>query len=385
MEQGLACTVAGRCGGCPSISTPYAEQLTHKRDALVAAWREAGLPEAALEALTVHSAGAGGLRDRTDLTFQRVEGAPVLGLWALDRQELVPVGACPMASDALRAFMVDLAADPPPIDRASLRLRVAPDGRRGLWIDAANADIKVLLDEEAWLTRQLASAHVEMGQRRKTLFVAEDRLRLQKNPELHPWFQTWVDGADGLTPVPLFGTVGGFSQPGLATNRLLVERVLGRVRPLGAVRWLELGAGSGNFTLPLASVAAEVTAAETDPLARQGLERSAAEAGLSDRIDAISANMHRADGHLIGLVAAADAIFADPPRSGLRAFVDALAAVGSGEGPRDLVYVSCFADSLIADLARLAELGWGAVSVEGIDQFPQTEHGEWLVHLQRAG
>jgi 23S rRNA (uracil1939-C5)-methyltransferase len=281
-----SCAVAGICGGCPWIGRPYADQLGAKRAHLRALWREAGLPDPG--EVPIASAGEDGLRDRADLAFRRVDGVPVLGLWDLSGERLVDVGDCPAASPALRAFLATLRADPPPIDRASLRLRVSPGGRRGLWIDAANADIKALLDEGAWLRRRLADSVVEMGQRRKPL-VDEDRLRLSKDHELLPWFRTWI----GDQPVRLYGPVGGFTQAGHAVNRLLVSRAAALAAATGARRWLELGAGHGNFTLPLAA-AGEVVALEIDPLAREGLERAAEEAGLVERVQVLAGDVHRA-------------------------------------------------------------------------------------------
>jgi 23S rRNA (uracil1939-C5)-methyltransferase len=271
-----------------------------------------------------------------------------------------------------------LRADPPPIDRASLRLRVDPDGARGLWIDAANVDVKTLMDEGDWLRRLLAAGVVvEIGQRRKPLYVdpEDGRLRLSKDVELRPWFRTWVDGR----AVPLYGPVGGFSQPSLAANRLLVARAAALCAETGARRWMELGAGNGNLTLPLAATGAEVTALELDGTARAGLERSAAELGLT--VEVVAADVHRAAG-LGPLIDAAEAVLADPPRSGLRGFVDALAA--RERRPAHLVYVSCHADSLAADAARLAAIGYAAARVEGVDQFPQSPHVEWLVRFDLA-
>ncbi len=372
------CGVAGRCGGCPWIGRPYDEQLEAKRAHLRGLWRDAGLPADVVADPPIASAGEAGLRDRMDVAWRRVDGLPVLGMWDVENATLVDVGPCPAASAPLRAFLQWLRADTPPIDRASLRLRVDPDGVRGLWIDAANVDVKALMDEGDWLRRLLAAGVVvEIGQRRKPLYAdAEDgRLRLSKDVALRPWFRTWI----GDRAVPLYGPVGGFSQPSLAANRLLVERVVALCVATGARRYLELGAGNGNLTLPLAGAGTEVTALELDGTARAGLERSAAEAGVS--VAVVAADVHRAAG-LGPLIDAADAVLADPPRSGLRGFVDALAA--REVLPPHLVYVACHADSLVADAARLAALGYAPVVVEGVDQFPQSPHIEWLVRFDRT-
>jgi len=391
MKRSL-CSVVG-CGGCPWIEVPYEEQLERKRVEFRSQWLAAGLPEASVADLPIASAGAWGLRDRTDLAFRRIDGVPTLGLWSLTGDDLVDVGPCPALAPGLRAFVEHVRGDPLPLERASLRLRVGPDGRRGVWIDAANEDLKRLLDESDWLRRRLAEGVlVEAGQRRKPVVDDGARLKLEKHARLEPWFQTWVGGgafegtrsdrAQHGAPLQLFGPVGGFTQPSLAANRLLVAEVDHRARALGAARWLELGAGIGNFTLPLAYVAPEpVVVVENDLLAVLGLQRGAQAAGLSDRIEVARADLQRADAELLRRLQEADAVLADPPRSGLGRTIDALDVLPPQARPPWFVYVSCYAESLVSDCADLVALGYEPGPVSGVDQFPHTPHGEWVVTL----
>lgn len=360
------CSVAGRCGGCPWFGQP--DQRARRLEALTARWREAGLPEAPLSRAEVRGLGEHGLRDRVDLAWT----GEALGLVALDGPEVVEVGPCPALSAPLLRFVQDLRADPPPASPLTLRCRVAPDGARGLWVDASNLNIKAILDEAGWLRRWLgAGVAVEMGQRRKPAHEQDGRMALLKEPVLRPWFQTWLDED---RPSPLFLPIGGFSQPGHALNRLLVGRVRAAAQAIGAARWLEIGAGAGNFTLPLAAGGAEVRAIEHDPIAVAGLQRGLAHAGL--RAEVMQADMGRPDG--ARWLEQAEAVLVDPPRSGLRGFAAALAQTHGA-----LVYVSCEAGSLVADLAVLHAAGWEIRHLEGVDQFPQTPHGEWIVSLAR--
>ena len=373
----VQCEVGGLCGGCAWIGTPYADQLAEKRATFASLWREAGLPEDVLADIPGYSAGEAGLRDRIDLAHRRQADGPVLGLFDLERTRIVDVGACPAASPELRDFIGELRADPPPIDKASLRLRVGPNNERGLWIDAANADIKALLDEASWLQRQLAGAFVELGQRRKPLVADASRLRLEKKPELRPWFRTWIGDREALLYMP----VGGFSQPSLAANRLLVSRAMALVERAGAARWLELGAGCGNFTLPLAGSGAEVIAAETDRTALDGLARATREQGLESRIRTERLSMDGPSDEARALLAEADAVFADPPRSGLGRFTEAIADLDAP--PSAIVYASCHGEALVRDAARLTAMGYQPRSLELVDQFPQTPRAEWLALFTR--
>lgn len=365
----LDCAHGQRCGGCPWIGRPLRAQQADKLAQLLAlaAGPLRGALEAAVSAGGLHSLGEGGLRDRADL---RLEGGR-LGLWSLDGAELVDLSACPMMSPALAGWFEQVRADLPPVARAGLRLRVSPSGAQGLWLDLANLDTKALLDEGAWLRRAAERAVIELGQRRKRLTLGEP-LRLG-NPELLPWFETWLSAE---RPTPLFGPVGGFSQPSLAGNRVLVglirdlavavgERLRARGLPQ---RWLEYGAGNGNLTLPLAAVSEGVAALEVDPLAIAGLAQGAAAAGLTDKVRVL----RRAE--------PAPAALVDPPRAGLGPFLPELLRLA----PEELLYVSCHGPALVGDLGPLWEAGYRPRRLTGVDSFPQSPHAEWVLWLSRG-
>ncbi len=83
------------------------------------------------------------------------------------------------------------------------------------------------------------------------------------------------------------------------------------------------------------------------------------------------------------LVLGREAILADPPRSGLGPFAEALNGLAPSLRPPHLVYVSCHVDALGRDAAVLARAGYRAVAVDGIDQFPHTPHAEVVLLLRR--
>lgn len=366
------CALAGRCGGCPWIHRAMPEQISSRLDALAALWAEVGLPEADLREVAVHEVGDRAVRDKVDLSLRRDEGGVALGLRGLGDGGIVDQPACPLLTPPLQAWVDLIRQDLPPVPRASLRLRVAPDGARGLWLDTANVTIKALLDEGDWLRRALDQGAIELGQRWKRVVLEDGRPRL-RDPQLYPWFETWV-GAE-LTAAPLYSAIGGFSQSGLASNRVLVRRVRDAIARTGARRWVELGCGSGNLTLPLAAEVERVMAIDIDPLALAGLSRSAAELGLSERVTVARASLA---GGALPWLEGADGALVDPPRSGLGPAVAALAH----HAPAWVLYVSCDAGSLVTDLRALADAGYRVARIEGVDQFPHSPHGEWVALLQ---
>lgn len=379
----IPCALAGRCSGCKWIGRPWAEQEAEKAQTLAAWWAAAGL--APITPPPVREIAQAGLRDRVDLTLRREASGLALGLWDLAGGPLLDVPTCPQMSPALAALLGDFRADLPDIDLGSVRLRVGPDGARGVWLDLPNETTQRLIEEQTWIRRLADRVWVEVGQRRKPLEEVDGRFKLRRQPELKPWFRTFLrDHPDAPErPQDLYLTLGDFTQVGVEANRVLVGEVARLAWEMKTDRWLELGAGSGNFTLPLAAQGALVTAVEVEPRALAGLGRAAAEAGLSDRIFPRAASFHRADPALTALFSEHRAVLADPPRSGLGAALDALGAVPEAQRPAVFLYVSCFGESLVADAVRLHALGYHPGGVLGVDLYPQSPHCEWVAVFRR--
>jgi len=144
---------------------------------------------------------------------------------------------------------------------------------------------------------------------------------------------------------------------------------------------LELFAGAGLFTLPLARRFERLVAVESNPGAVADLEENLAAAGLGE-IEIVAQAVEEAfeGGTLASL--RPDAVVLDPPRGGLepaaREGLPRLAA------PR-VVYVSCDPATLARDVAVLADRGYELVALEGFDLFPQTAHVEAVACLRRSG
>lgn len=353
-----SCQLAGTCPGCGWIETPFAEQTRRKVDSLRLAWKNAELGE--LGEIAIHTPSPFGVRDKVDLI---VDGeAKRLGFYDREKIGVLEMASCPQMSQALEAWFQEVKTDLPPIRKGSMRLRVAPDGTRGAWLDFSNVDIKALLDEKAWLERLMAKGIVEAGQRRKRVVKVGEALKLS-DPQVFAWMQT--------RGMPLYTVVGSFTQPGQLVNTHLVDEVIGRVVETGARAWGELGAGCGNFTLPLLKEGVSVTAVEMDPLAVEGLKRAANEMGLLTGLTVVEGQYERwRDLEKI------EGLLVDPPRSGLGRFLDGWSA--TDRKPSDFVYVSCSQESFIDDAKKLTRLGYRLRKISGVDLFPQTPHVEWI-------
>ncbi|MBY0402054.1 class I SAM-dependent RNA methyltransferase, partial [Myxococcota bacterium] len=179
--------------------------------------------------------------------------------------------------------------------------------------------------------------------------------------------------------------VGG---PGFVQgNALLWARFVGEVRdrclePVDGRtprRFVELYAGIGFLTLPLARAGLTGIAVESDPGAAADLAFNLERAGLASAVRALEARVE-GERAIAGWLEGADLLLVDPPRIGLEARVrEAIAR----HGPKGLVYVSCDPATLARDLAGLVASGYRLASVLAFDLFPQTPHVEAIVRLER--
>ncbi len=206
---------------------------------------------------------------------------------------------------------------------------------------------------------------------------------------------SWFDESDGFhglivrepgkplrslgQPVDYFGPhsvahpAGAFVQAHQAGNQRLVEDVVRELQ--GKTKILELFAGSGNFTIPLAEAGAYLTVVERDPKAVDALRLEAQKRGLGDRVDAVAGN---AEDPPMGVF---DALLMDPPRAGASKVLLAIESLR----PAMVVYVSCDPTTLARDARWLVERGWQLASARPYDLFPHTGHVETLAVFKGPG
>ena len=136
---------------------------------------------------------------------------------------------------------------------------------------------------------------------------------------------------------------------------------------------VDLYAGAGLFSLPLARRFARVTAVESGASSVRDLRFNAEQAGVSVQVAQGSA-----EDFLRGLKAAPDFVLADPPRTGLGgAAVARLAEIR----PKRITIVACDPATLARDLPGLLAAGYHVDRLTMVDLFPQTFHIETVVEL----
>jgi 23S rRNA (uracil1939-C5)-methyltransferase len=165
-------------------------------------------------------------------------------------------------------------------------------------------------------------------------------------------------------------------------NRRMIDRALELLAPGAGERVLDLFCGLGNFTLPIATRAAECVGVEGDEeLVRKARANAA-------RNDVDNARFHVADlaaemaaGTTPWLQGAYDSALVDPPRSGAESVLPLLAACGA----RRIVYVSCHPASLARDAGLLVHrFGFRLAGAGVMDMFPHTGHVESIALFERV-
>ena len=182
------------------------------------------------------------------------------------------------------------------------------------------------------------------------------------------------DGADLLLSVE----PGGFCQVNPEQNVNLVRQMLDWARDMQPERVLDCHCGLGNFSLPLAMVADEVTGCDLQGAAIRSARRNAQENGISNcRFEKQPASAMVAD--LVAVGETFDLVILDPPRQGCADLVEMLPRLG----PAKIIYISCDPATLHRDLIGFSEQGYAVRDLRMVDMFPQTAHMETITLLEK--
>ncbi len=370
LQETISCPHASSCGGCDYIGKSYTDQASIKVADLQMILKNKNINHPSIQ---FASAGTNSLRDRLDFTLIDDH----LGLFSRDSKQIIDIPICQQLSPSLQNWLTEFRKIKWPLTKASFRLRVNQNGDKGLWIDAANTDIKMLLDEKNIILDLQKICFIEIGQRRKVPHLIDGVLKL-RDPEHHVWFQTTC----GDRIIDLHCQVASFTQPSLQANQILGDIIQTWVSKINHARVLEFGSGIGNLSFPALAKAQSLTACEVDELALEGfrksLERLPKE--LSNKVA-----IHRGDFQkkLTENFKDYDLVLANPPRSGLQNFLSPLFTLPKEQRPEYFIYMSCFPESFAIDAEKLNIADYQIQDIYIVDQFPQSKHYEVLALFKR--
>lgn len=189
----------------------------------------------------------------------------------------------------------------------------------------------------------------------------------------------------GRTPAgrPVAVAARGFLQSNLAAGDRLADEVTRMAGATHGPRALELFAGSGFLSWPLAAAGARVAAYEESLAAVEaGRALPPPPPGRGGALQLEPGDARATWAARAGEVW--DVLVADPPRPGLGRLAHELARGDAATSPRRIVLVSCALPAVARDLAVLVSGGWRPVEIAQVDMFPQTRHAETVVRLERG-
>lgn len=192
-----------------------------------------------------------------------------------------------------------------------------------------------------------------------------------ENPVLyyeHPAFDTRVD----------FGPQD-FFQVNQPLNQKMVVRAVELLDPQPEDKVLDLFCGLGNFTLPIARKADQVTGVEGDNV----MVHRARETALANGIENTDYFACDLMGEMQGqpwLKQTFDKILLDPPRAGAKEVIEHFGKLGA----KRIVYVSCHPGTLARDAEVLVHThGYRLVGAGVMDMFPHTAHVESIAVFEK--
>lgn len=339
------CEYFGKCGGCSLQHLSYSQQLIWKKNWVEKALIRAGVSFPAIED-TVPSPQTTGYRNR--VSFDVVEGKPGLHRF---RGNPFHVNECPLLN------------------------------RRGRQEFRLLQKVKL-----SHLTRVSVRASDRTGSAMLEFRGGVPPFSLAQDSSVITAWQVsgkWVTEPEGFEMMERAGCSTFPIRPGtfFQVNPGCADRLISTVADScdDDLNILDLYGGSGTIALPLAASGANVVSVEINPDASLSGRKAAVMNGV-ESISFITSSVRQflTDSSESGR--SWDTVIVDPPRAGLGIRISRLLRRTNS---RKIICVSCNPFSMARDLRIITERNWTVLSVQPIDMFPQTDHIETVVLLER--
>ncbi len=181
-----------------------------------------------------------------------------------------------------------------------------------------------------------------------------------------------------------------FTQVNAAINRVLVDRAVRLLAPARDETVIDWFCGLGNFSLPLATRAAQVLGIEGSESLVQRATHNAALNGLAANTTFIARDLFGFSADDLLALGDARKWLIDPPREGAFALAKALAELhaqprADWQPPARIVYVSCNPATLARDAGLLVhQAGYRCTHAGVVNMFAHTAHVESMAVFERS-
>ena len=334
------------CGGCPMLSTEYAEQLKKKESAVRALLGKYG-PVAPIRGMETPYH----YRNKVISTFAPAPGGKLTsGIYAARTHKVLPVESCLLQDEVL--------------DKVMLAVRAAANACR---YQPFHEDKGTGLLRHCLLRRGVATGQVMV-----VLVTAQPVLPGAKNFVKALLADTLCGKTYALSP-------RSFYQVNPIQTAVLYGLAVDAARLTGREVVLDAYCGIGTIGLTASDKARQVVGVELNRDAVRDAIGNAKHNGVKNaRFFAADATAWIREAADAGQKA--DVVFMDPPREGSTpAFLESVARMA----PKRIVYVSCNPETMARDLALLTQKGYRAEGFTPVDMFPHSAHCEVVCALSR--
>jgi 23S rRNA (uracil1939-C5)-methyltransferase len=358
------CPYFGVCGGCQWQHIAYANHGELKKEILKEVLKRLGGVKEIPSITVIPSPDPYNYRIRVQLKVRR----KALGYYKERSHELVDIQHCPIAHPIVNQmipFLRKTLSSLSPLEE--IEINVSPEEGKGVLVfhlPEPNRGLEILVKESLNI-HPLLKGLVIVRKRRATILG-----------ESHLNFTIRLNRNRRREHLNLRTSPESFFQVNLKQNETLVQTVLEFADLKRNEVGLDLYAGIGNMTLPLAMASKEIWGVEENLAAvkdaRFNAERN--EIGNCRFIHG------KVEDVLKGWEKKPNLIVLDPPRTGCKTVLDQVASLK----PKKIVYVSCEPTTLARDLRLFSNRGYALDGLALIDMFPQTYHMEVVGLLEHS-
>jgi 23S rRNA (uracil1939-C5)-methyltransferase len=359
------CPFFGRCGGCQFQHIDYPIQGELKKEIFGQILKRLGRLEEIPSISMAPSLNPYDYRVRVQLKVKE----KAMGYYQERSHKIVAINHCPISHPLVNQIIQKLREEFAALSRMKeIEIKVSPQEGKGVLLfhphsyDRRIEDVmkEFLLGQP--ILRGIAISKKDgdtlFGDPLLTLTIPSGREREKRNLEFR------------ISP-------GSFFQVNIEQNQTLIQTVLQFSEVNKEDRILDLYAGVGNLTLPLAMGAKEVLGIEENRSAIEDARFNAERNGIGN-CDFIQGRVEDAFMRWEGKTP--DLIVLDPPRTGCKTILDQVVRLK----PKKIVYVSCEPTTFSRDLRLFSERGYSLQRLGLIDMFPQTFHMEVVGLLQQS-
>lgn len=361
------CPYFGVCGGCQWQHIDYSLHGELKREILKETLKRIGGMKEIPSVTVSPSPEPYGYRVRVQLKVKE----KAIGYYQEGSRHIVDVDHCPISHPLINLTIRLLRKELPFFSRMEeVEINVSPEEGRGILILHPLSLLSYPQGTDDFLRSFLQNHPMLKG----IAIVEKDGLTLLGDPSLNFSISFIHDGEERI--LRLRASPESFFQVNLGQNRRLIETILDFSGTKEEGKVLDLYAGIGNLTLPLATVAGEATGIEENRAAVEDARVNVEKNGIRQcdfirgRVEEVLKNWQKPKTDLIVL---------DPPRTGCKRIVDQISELK----PRRIAYTSCEPTTFSRDLRLFSKRGYGLEKLALIDMFPQSSHME-VVGLLRS-